>query len=284
MPVTNPCRRGRRHHCPVALPAGIARYLARERPRGWKAFAPSPPQPRSGNGQGAQRRHQPTGARGAAGAHTARQGPEAAQRSAAKQSRPQSKRRGKARAPPATTRAAGAGAQSEPHAPPDKLPHKAPPGATGAGGAGAAGDAGGEGGEPPRRQDARQRRRDRSHEHHRARRRAKRAPPPGTRATLINRTDARTHNYAAGREWGAQAAGTIAVPGAARQGRSHRAQRAAKRRKQRQLARGGRAQPDAEQQAKEPGAARRASVQAARRTATRRAGQGRPAPRGPRPS
>lgn len=104
-------------------------------------------------GQGAKRRHQPTGARGEAGAHRARQGPAAAQRR-----RRHRKRRGKARREAATAREAGA--QSEPPAP--RLKNRIRGATAPDGGRGGGEAARGEGGEPPRRQDAGRRRRDRS--------------------------------------------------------------------------------------------------------------------------
>lgn len=63
-----PCRRGRRHHC--RSPAGgVCAASGPRRFEGPGSCLPFHCHPRSGQGQGAQRRHQPARATGAAGAH-----------------------------------------------------------------------------------------------------------------------------------------------------------------------------------------------------------------------
>lgn len=237
-------------------------------------------QPRSGQGQGAQRRHQPARATGAAGAHgtPARAGGRAAGGGDAHQH----KRRGKARAPPATTRAAGAGAQSEPPSPRVKIPHRGPEqGPTGEGGRRTA-PRGGKG----------------------ASRRAEERPTPPTRPKQRPRAEQGAGRSARRHQEREQRSSTVLTPGRkttqrARVGRASRrndsgagrrptgpkpprparreAQEAATACDWRQGQRHGNG--NRRQDAKEPGRPRRASVQAARRTATRRAAKGHPAQR-----
>lgn len=172
-------------------------------------------------GQGAKRRHQPTGARGAAGAHTARQGPEGAQRQRSRRSSS-----GAARRAPRAQRPRS-GAQSEPLVPPDKLPHKAPEGATGKRGAGAEGDAGGKRGEPPRRKDAPPHRRGRSSGHAPTKAQGEARAAKGRRSSSQRPKPREGAKPRSDAQPGAQAAGTTAAPGAGR------AERAAKRKTQR---------------------------------------------------
>ncbi len=149
-------------------------------------------------GQGAQRRHQPARATGAAGAHgtPARASGRAGGAGAAHQH----KRRGKARAPPATTcaqRAQGPGAN--PLSPQIKYRIGRPLGRDGEKrGRRAVRAAGGKRGEPPRGRapDAAGATGAAGTGKQGAGRSAR--PPAGTRAALINRTDARAQNYAAG--------------------------------------------------------------------------------------
>lgn len=169
--------RWRRHHRPLPCPVRSLRLLARVgRIEAASSLPPSPP-PRSGQGQGRSPPPADGGARRSGRAHGAARAdrPRRAQPGGAHQS----KRRGKARAKPATTRAAGAGAQSEPLVPPDKIPHKGRASARrGKGGQARRARRRGEKGRAAAQQDGRHRRRNRGHGDHRARRRAKRAPPP----------------------------------------------------------------------------------------------------------
>jgi len=130
-----------------SLVGRIGAAAGADRREGLRGFLPLHHRPRSGRGQGAQRRHQPTGARGEAGAHTARQGPEAAQRSgdAAEQAARQGARTAR------NDCAGGAGHRANPVSPRIKFRIRgaaAPDGEKG--GRSAVRDAGGKRGEPPR--------------------------------------------------------------------------------------------------------------------------------------
>lgn len=156
MSIPSPAGAG--DHCRQPCRRGSGSSWRGSASRGWQAACPLlANRARSAEGQGAQRRHQTRRATGAAGAHGARQGPEGAQRERSRQNTSGEARRG------ASRNDRGSGAQSEPPVPPDKLPHKAPTGATGERGGGAPwATPGGKGASRRDRQDARRRRRDRS--------------------------------------------------------------------------------------------------------------------------
>lgn len=108
-------------------PAGSREDLARGASRGCTAAGPLCGQCAQRREDGAQRRNQTARARGAAGAHGTRQGPEAAQRSGADAEPAARQGAGHAR----NDRDVGAGPGSAPLCPPDKIPHKAPAGRDG---------------------------------------------------------------------------------------------------------------------------------------------------------
>lgn len=195
MPVTNPWpRRKAGHHCPVTLPAGIAWCLAREGLRGRAAACPFTAIREAARDKARSAATNRPGRPAQRGRTGRQQGPAAAQA----EPEPPTDKAARQGAGTARNDPPQAGAQSEPPSPRVKIPHRGPEqGPTGEGGRRESAPRG-EGGEPPRGRAPYPADATEAVATRRARRRAKRAPPPGTRAAILSRTDARAQNYAAG--------------------------------------------------------------------------------------
>ena len=189
-----PCRRGRRHHC--RSPAG--RDSAASGPRRFEGpgsclplHCPTAKRKEDKARSAATNRPGRPAQRGRTGRQ---QGPAAAQA----EPEPPTDKAARQGAGTARNDPPKAGAQSEPPSPRVKIPHRGPEqGPTGEGGRRESAPRG-EGGEPPRGRAPYPADATEAVATRRARRRAKRAPPPGTRAAILSRTDARAQNYAAG--------------------------------------------------------------------------------------
>lgn len=179
---------------PVALLAGSARRLAREGLRGRVAACPFTAIREAARDKARSAATNRPGRPAQRGRTGRQQGPAAAQA----EPEPPTDKAARQGAGTARNDPPQAGAQSEPPSPRVKIPHRGPEqGPTGEGGRRESAPRG-EGGEPPRGRAPYPADATEAVATRRARRRAKRAPPPGTRAAILSRTDARAQNYAAG--------------------------------------------------------------------------------------